>query len=308
MLAEHFANADTNPLLAAMPRLVPGSPVARASVYSDLFYFRSALWNEVFRPQRLAHRAVACVLRSDEYLVPLGVLRGTNEEDFSAREFRLLQAVLPHLQRGMQISLRMAALESDAALSIAAFDRLPVSLILADDRCRVLHLNRTGEEIIAAGDGLHIRNGVLAARSHSDDVVLRYAVARVTGQPGNGSKTLLIKRSEGRRPYVLLVAPVDPNALSFAGQSRRRSLILINDPERHSVRLPRRLVDLFHLSPTEAQLATTLLSGGRLEELAEERGISINTIKTQMKSIFAKTGTRQRSELIHLLDSVSEIG
>jgi DNA-binding CsgD family transcriptional regulator len=51
----------------------------------------------------------------------------------------------------------------------------------------------------------------------------------------------------------------------------------------------------------EAQLAAALFKGQSVEAYARETGISINTARWYVKQIYAKTGVKRQTELIHLL-------
>ena len=55
------------------------------------------------------------------------------------------------------------------------------------------------------------------------------------------------------------------------------------------------------LTPAEARLASHLAGGTSLEEASESLGVSIHTARTQLKAVFAKTGTRRQGELVALL-------
>ncbi len=58
---------------------------------------------------------------------------------------------------------------------------------------------------------------------------------------------------------------------------------------------------LFGLTPAESRLATALCDGASLNQYAEQQGVSSNTARIQLKSIFSKTNTNRQAELIKLL-------
>jgi DNA-binding CsgD family transcriptional regulator len=62
---------------------------------------------------------------------------------------------------------------------------------------------------------------------------------------------------------------------------------------------------LFDLSVAEAGIATDLSAGLSLKEVAVQRGISLNTVRTHLAHIFRKTGTNHQSELVALLKGAS---
>ena len=55
------------------------------------------------------------------------------------------------------------------------------------------------------------------------------------------------------------------------------------------------------LSRAEARLVSELCSGGTLASAAKRIGISLNTAKTELASVFSKTGTSRRSDLMMLV-------
>ncbi|MFB8829783.1 helix-turn-helix transcriptional regulator [Azotobacter sp. CWF10] len=61
------------------------------------------------------------------------------------------------------------------------------------------------------------------------------------------------------------------------------------------------LVQLFKLSPAENRLAELLAQGLKPDECADALCVSINTVRSQLRAIFQKTGTSRQSELIGLI-------
>jgi DNA-binding CsgD family transcriptional regulator len=58
------------------------------------------------------------------------------------------------------------------------------------------------------------------------------------------------------------------------------------------------LAKLYGFSAAEGQLAGALLAGDCIQDYARRTGVSINTARSQLKSIFAKTGHARQSALI----------
>lgn len=61
----------------------------------------------------------------------------------------------------------------------------------------------------------------------------------------------------------------------------------------------------FNLTPAEARLAAALASGAWLQNYAQTSGVSINTVKTQLRMLFQKTGTSRQVDLVRLLLELS---
>lgn len=57
----------------------------------------------------------------------------------------------------------------------------------------------------------------------------------------------------------------------------------------------------FGLTPKETQVALHLAAGGSVSEYAEQHNLSEQTVRTQLKAIFAKTGVNRQSALAVLI-------
>ena len=60
------------------------------------------------------------------------------------------------------------------------------------------------------------------------------------------------------------------------------------------------LMERFRLTPAEARVALHLIDGGDIASCAEAAGVSPGTVRTQLKSIFAKTGVNRQAALVRL--------
>jgi DNA-binding CsgD family transcriptional regulator len=58
------------------------------------------------------------------------------------------------------------------------------------------------------------------------------------------------------------------------------------------------LKNRFDLTPAEARLVIDLVTGTSLKSSAKARGVSYETVRRQVKSVFRKTGTHRQSELV----------
>ena len=78
-------------------------------------------------------------------------------------------------------------------------------------------------------------------------------------------------------------------------------MLFLNDPS-HSPRVsPEALRDLLGLTQSEAGIAADIGDGMRPTEIAARHGISPNTVRAHLRSIFTKTGVRRQSQLVHLV-------
>jgi DNA-binding CsgD family transcriptional regulator len=65
---------------------------------------------------------------------------------------------------------------------------------------------------------------------------------------------------------------------------------------------------LFHFTPTEARIAQALANGKSIAEIAATHRANLQTVRKQLKSIFAKTGTNRQAQCVAvILRSVAAI-
>jgi len=112
----------------------------------------------------------------------------------------------------------------------------------------------------------------------------------------------LIPRRSQKRPYEVLVVPLVSGS-TLEPSSDPGILVFLNDPEDRPVPAVESVRVLFDLTPAEARMAVALTAEKTIEEAADEFGISVNTARTQVKSILSKTGVRRQTELVRLLSA-----
>ena len=62
----------------------------------------------------------------------------------------------------------------------------------------------------------------------------------------------------------------------------------------------------FHLTPAEVRIALGIARGESLATIAIANGTSVETVRTQLKSVFNKTGTHRQAELAVLIGRLTD--
>ncbi|MGY4501632.1 DNA-binding CsgD family transcriptional regulator [Bradyrhizobium sp. GM24.11] len=78
-------------------------------------------------------------------------------------------------------------------------------------------------------------------------------------------------------------------------------VLLLTDLDAMPVISQASLIEVFGLTPVQAQLASLLVKGKSLEEIAPEMNISPGTARNHLKAVFLRTATRRQGELVSLL-------
>ena len=299
-----YAHPRNNPTLRRLLSQPVGEPIIGAKFHDRQEFFKTDFYNDLMRPQKLQDGSMTLLLREPSDCVAWGVMQPDGAEPFSDHDECLLRFLAPHLQRAFQLLLRLGALDARAQAAEEALDRLPLGVALVSAKGEVLRLNRAAEAIVASGDGLWVgRNGLSAAGSDETRLLQRLiAEAAATGM-GDGmgaGGAMSLSRPSGAQPLSVLVAPFSGKRLA-GGARWPAAIVFVGDPEQEARGPADLLRRLYGLTRAEAGLAGILLQGKDLAEAAGELGVTMNTVRTQLRCVFDKTGARRQAELIRIL-------
>ena len=170
---------------------------------------------------------------------------------------------------------------------------LPAAAIGSDGR--VLAVNAL---FVSATHGVSVLDGRIVLPDA--EVMERYeeALGRLRGG-STGRQSIFLPTSESQPPAILHLVPLA--GLEEASLTEGGSLVVITSLSPRALPGAEMLQGLFDLTPAEARLAIGLAGGNRIGELARLFKVSNETIRSQIKQVFAKTRTRSQAELVGLL-------
>lgn len=214
----------------------------------------------------------------------------------------------PHLALGYRL---LAQTRRHQALA-DALDRFPTGVALLDARGITLMTNRAAKNVFASDDGLSLVDGIPRAAVSDEDIALRRAIEGAVSASTEGrlaeSSVLAISRRSEKRAYPLLVGPLHPHS-GGPTLADAVALLYVSDLESGGLRRREALRQLYGLTEAESHLAELLCQGISLEEASRARGVTMNTARSQLKQVFAKTHTSRQSELVRLvLSGIGSMG
>jgi DNA-binding NarL/FixJ family response regulator len=294
-------------------------PKARTSGFlvPDAEYVRSEFYADLGRHVGLRHVVGTVMHLGAAGLMPVCLHRADDEAPFEAMDARLLDQLLPHLRRAMQLRHRLhpSPTATDPALSTLDALRTPVAVVDAD--LRIVLANNAAEIIVASHKGLKIldqkvgpgpRAKVLTALHHEDQGAMSALVqaAAVRGASGGG---LRVRDAALNPTLAVLVSPLPcrlaDGSKGLSGRVPGRALILLRDlAEASRAPDPDVLRRVFGLTRAEAEVACALYGGATKSAVAATRGLRESTIRSQVDAILLKTGTANLRDLERLLASL----
>jgi DNA-binding CsgD family transcriptional regulator len=263
---------------------------------------RTEFYNEWLRPQGLKHSIAGLVTASSEGMVMCSSLRTAERGAFGSEEIAFCEALLPHVGAAVSTRERVRDLYQAGRAAMEVLYRLAQPCLMVDRNARILFVNLAGEHMVAHSESLRFAGNLLSCTKPEATSELHRLVARAAGQPPVAGQ-MAITAASGRRTLVF-VDPVPASEFLAAGTGPCAA-VWVNDGK---IRVPRlrRIQTMFGLTSAEAALAAELASGSTLAEIAESHRLSRHTVRNQLKSVFAKTGSHSQPDLVRLVLSCPE--
>jgi DNA-binding CsgD family transcriptional regulator len=215
-----------------------------------------------------------------------------------------LATLLPHIRRAAMLRIKLIDMAQQLDISKRALDRFGFPLIAIGADRKVILANRLGEAWLSTAS-----NPLSLASMASGKVgcLLRLACG-VEGRAQAGW-IRLEKPLGGFYSLNFIPLPADTGSAGNAWATAMPSaLVWVNDPAYRNPPSAEFLQQIFHLSAAEIALTRAMLRGDTLQEWADSQQLSINTVRTQLKSVFLKVGVRRQSELHSVLGSTTIVG
>ena len=206
-----------------------------------------------------------------------------------------LDELRPHLARSVMISARLQL--ERARVAGEALAAIGVPALVFNETGKVLSANALIETMTG-----YVHWGAfdrVALKDKGADQLLRDAVAHIDSEGGSRVRSFPLRDADAE---AAMVAHVIPIRLSARDIFLRCAAVLAIMPVKAPQAPPIELVQsLFDLTPAEARVARSLASGKTVEDMASDGGVSLNTVRTHVRGVLAKTGCDRQAEVVALL-------
>lgn len=308
------ARIDT-PYLERMPRLLEGSPYQRLFVaapvgvaFPDAEFVdydvleRSDFYQQVIRPMNGHHALVGLPFRSTRSQSFIAVCRSRRSAWYTTEERRAMQALIPHAEAALRLHSKLVQAHAGLWTRETILDGLDIGVALVDRHLRPLLLNAKARALMRQRDGIGVGGAGLHGASNSLTSGLQRVIAAAIDPARTLSvaPTLRLDRPSGRPPYVIRVMPVGMRHPLLDRCPATAAIVFIDTAEGPRLR-PALLKAWFGLTPKEAQLAVLLAEGNDLRASSARMNVKLETVRTHLQSLFAKTHTRRQAELVSVL-------
>jgi len=285
----------------AVSAAAPGRWLPLSRCVSEPDARRNAWYNDFILKAGVGDVLAAKIYEDEDASVLFGIQRAPASEKAVSQFNARVRALFAPLARAARLHVEFRRMGRALAAANQALQYLSAGVVLTDADGRVLEMNELATDIVRREDGLQVREGRLTALRNFEAVKLAVSISgkgHETGASSNGH--VLVGRRGGGRPYAVTVAP-----LGAEGGCRGSNIVmvLVVNPDWHAPS-ERSVAEFFGLSPAESRLATALMRGRKMGEIARDAGLEITTLRTQLSSILRKVGVERQVDLVGVLSSI----
>ncbi|MDX1444366.1 MAG: helix-turn-helix transcriptional regulator [Gammaproteobacteria bacterium] len=173
---------------------------------------------------------------------------------------------------------------------LGLFDLMNVGLVVLDRQHRVVYSSAPGEAVMEDSDEISLLDDRFRLARQNCQQWLDDMLAKSPRdmESGRVAGNLFLRGGRGETPLLLSVLPLAHVDL-FA--------LMIIEP-RHAAEAAVEAASLYRFTNAEKRLLGELCLGRSLTEIGDESTRSSNTLRSQLRSMFRKTGTKRQGELI----------
>lgn len=289
-----------------------GATIQNDMAMSDQEYARSEFWTDFARPAdifRVACVAVDLPKQGPAMRTHLSVFRPRASDQFRPEARDFLSRMQPHVLRSLKLGRLLASRSSEILYLQEMLSRVSKALVAVTSDARIVYANAAAEAILSQNNGLTARGTRLVATSHSDTARVTRAIADTAGSGCGGSragKGIRLPRPLTSDELTLEIVPLPGEQSRPFAAGGAKAVIVINAPRTLDTTRFARFAEAHRLTQAEFKLVRTLLEGGDLHQAADRLGIKHSTARTQLKSVFLKTGAHRQADLVRLVHALAD--
>lgn len=292
------------PYIASRPI---GEITNTAEVFPSASYQDHPFYRDFWRPYNVRSFVGTKVGEDEQRVAVIALMRSLDHPLYSPGEVLQAGRYLRHLTAAVRIAQYLRKIKTAAVVGYGLMEGSDRPMILLDDKRAILASNSAARAILDDGILLFATGEVLHCRGLDSERRLARALSSLKNDDSTTSQHRPAKRVafqltgvHGEKVLGSLWS-LRPEATmgAFGAQETTLLTLALTSPGKGVD--PVLLGSMFDLTPAEVRLATSLMSGVSLHQVAASISVSITTVRSQLQSVFAKTGTHRQAELIHLL-------
>jgi DNA-binding CsgD family transcriptional regulator len=237
--------------------------------------------------------------------VALSVSRSEHKPPFAEAEKQVAREVFSHIRRALGLTLDLQPQKMVDPAIEGALDVFDTACCLMGPGGRLLFANSAARALLDGHCGLIGRQDRLVVQDSASDADLQVALSRATNSEAPWSERapseIALRTPAGEGPLVAIIVPLGRENVFLSAGAIRAAVYLVDAAVRPLGATERaRLRTVFALTEAEAAITARLIEGQSVKEIADQRGTSEQTVRTQIKLILEKTQSARQVDLLRL--------
>lgn len=290
-------------------KLQAARPVGRADMvarHEEMKSENPLFYRFIMKPNDMGYLAAINLFNDDEWHVGIGVHRSFSASPFGDEELRLLEKLTPHIQRSLRIRRELYRQKSRSDSLHGALGKLLLGVVALDANRKIVYRNAAAEAITRKHPALRLDDDIPRAHFPTEqnqlDTLIAMALSGDASLSTNPNQATGLRHPDREHPLVVMATPSRAATADTVFHAERGELLLfISDPETAFSMPADTLHSLYGLTPAEAKVAILLANGLSSGEIASQNGASLETVRSQLKSIFRKMDVRNQQDVIRVL-------
>ncbi|MFQ2887329.1 helix-turn-helix transcriptional regulator [Aeromonas caviae] len=226
--------------------------------------------------------------------------RGAAQDDFSSRDLTSLSKIYSGLAAWSHHYWNLLALETQnyQLQQLVKNHNKPSAII--DDKGHIHYSNVAFNRIADENVELRAINGIFSLQNKEQQRQLKEILNGFAYLLPGASAYMSIPRQPNLRPLL-----VQCTLMSGLSRFERYVEVVLRDPEHAFNPDIEALASLYPLTIGEKELLVLMSKGYSSNDIAELRGVKVETVRSTLKGVFKKTGCHSQNELLLLLQSIS---
>jgi DNA-binding CsgD family transcriptional regulator len=263
-------------------------------VYTREELDRDAVYTDALRPMGVGWGTATAIPTPNDDLLVFSIERAFDKGPVERERIPPLNAIRPHLARSALLSCRLIFERAKFVVDTLEKIGLPAGVVTSTGKT-IAHNDLLASMVPQVRIGAHDRFLISDASAHR---LFQQSVAKID-DPSHGGASLPLPALDPNPAAILHLLPLRGDARDVF--SRAQGLVLANVVDRKLSPSAEVLQGLFDLTPAEARVARIIAEGLGIKDVSSQLQLSRETVRTQLKAVFAKTGRTSQSSLVALL-------
>lgn len=290
--------------------IVPGYVYTLEDVISEAELHRTAYYRELMAPDGVEQMMALNVIGEFHGIAKLRLARRRGNRRYGIVDKSFCARLAPHLAHAVSHYGRITIPALEHLVYGTALEQMAIGIVILRDDNRVLCMNSRASLLLGRSGALSIHDGELravdAALQRRILECSRSVRAAWRGGRDGAAGAFNVPCSDSRDSLQVLVRAIPLPEYHYSRGSIGLALFIGSARERRPLSAEV-VARLFGLSPAESVVVLALAEGASPAEAARTLGVAVSTVRSQLRSIYAKTGVRRQADLVSLVYSSTAI-